>query len=134
MPTPGGRNTEVVMGDLGPVQFSHQRSMCESPFRLVLTNASPPAVIYYTTDGTIPTSTTALRYQRPIAIGSTTVVRAAAFQPRMRRSLVSKKNIPVGTEITENMLLVRYRQQDFLQDILIMLWVRKLEKIYQPIH
>lgn len=89
VPTPGGRNTEVVMGDLGPVQFSHQRSLCESPFRLILTNASPPAVIYYTTDGTIPTSTTAQRYLRPIAIASTTVVRAAAFQPRMRRSPIS---------------------------------------------
>ena len=101
VPTPGGRNTEVVMGDLGPVQFSHQRSMCESPFRLVLTNASPPAVIYYTTDGTIPTSTTALRYQRPIAIGSTTVVRAAAFQPRMRRSLVSTHTYIFPTSVTD---------------------------------
>ena len=89
MPTPGGRNTEVVMGDLSPVRFSHKRSLRESPFRLILANESLSSVIYFTTDGTVPTPTTGHRYLSPIFISSTTIVRAAAFQKQMRRSPVS---------------------------------------------
>jgi hypothetical protein len=88
-PTPSNRNTEVVTGRLNAVRFSHKRSLCASPFRLILTSESPTSVIYFTTNGTSPTPTTGRRYRDPIAIESTTVIRAAAFRQRMRRSLVS---------------------------------------------
>lgn len=88
-PTPSGRNTEVVTGGLNAVRFSHKRSLCASPFRLVLTSDSAASVIYFTTDGTAPAPTTGRRYRNPIDVQSTTVIRAAAYKERRRRGPIS---------------------------------------------
>jgi endoglucanase len=53
---------------------------------VTLTTATPDAVIYYTTDGSTPSTASSLRYTEPFPISSTTTIRAIAFKEGMAAS------------------------------------------------
>ena len=62
-------------------QFSHQHSICDSPFTLTLTlpeTAAEGTVIRYTTNASEPTAAST-PYTEPIEVKGTTIVRAASF-------------------------------------------------------
>ncbi len=73
-----------------PVVFSLAGGTYHSPQQLTLTDITPRAVIYYTTDGTMPTAASTL-YTGPITIASTETVMAIAIAPGFKPSSVSSK-------------------------------------------
>jgi len=81
VPTPGAANTTAGYGPATPkVAFSVPHGYKTEAFSLELSCAEAPGErIYYTLDGTSPTTSSTL-YTGPIAISSTTCVRAAIPQ------------------------------------------------------
>ncbi|HEX9972681.1 MAG TPA: lamin tail domain-containing protein [bacterium] len=75
-PTPGKSNSTpgYISFAREPI-FSHQRGFYSQSFQLLVTPSSPQASIYYSLDGSIPTTRSTL-YQAPIPVTKTTVVRA----------------------------------------------------------
>lgn len=87
-PTPGAANgSSSIVGIAPPPHFSVGRGLFDAPFNLVLTTSLPGATIRYTTDGTEPTALTGFIYSGPIAIPTTTTLRAAAFAANYLPSL-----------------------------------------------
>jgi hypothetical protein len=89
-PTPGQANERTLLwsGLVAAVSFGRERGFYDVPFTVELTTTTPGATIRYTTDGSEPTETHGTVYGRPIAVTTTTVVRAAAFRPGFRASAV----------------------------------------------
>ncbi|MFT5407377.1 MAG: hypothetical protein ACI9NC_000082, partial [Verrucomicrobiales bacterium] len=82
LPTPGAPNAiSAVDGFVADTQFSVRRGFYETPQSVSITTSTPDATIYYTTDGSEPSADNpgAQSYLDPIAVDSTTVLRAAAF-------------------------------------------------------
>lgn len=63
------------------VLFSHARGLYDDAFALTLRTDDRGAQIVYTVDGSVPTADTGLRYDAPVAIDTTTLVRARAVAP-----------------------------------------------------
>ena len=88
--TPGARSRDLF-SDLVPAPlFSRTRGIYDEPFTLELTTpTTPAAAIYFTLDGSNPTpdNPRATRYQGPLDISKTTLLRAAAFQDGLLPSL-----------------------------------------------
>lgn len=61
-------------------QFSHPHGLYDQPVNIALTPTTPGAAIYYTNDGSTPT-TASLRYSKPIAIDKSTIIRAIEVTP-----------------------------------------------------
>lgn len=82
-PTPGRANTESQgwAGQVAPVAFSVSRGFFDSPFTVTLTTTTPGASIRYTLDGSDPTADGSLPYTEPIAIDTTSFLRAFAAKP-----------------------------------------------------
>ncbi|MCH8924178.1 MAG: chitobiase/beta-hexosaminidase C-terminal domain-containing protein, partial [Planctomycetes bacterium] len=80
-PTPGTPNNPGVIGFVRDTAFSIDRGFFIDPFVLEITSPTPGAVIRYTLDRSIPTTTTGEIYDGPITIDRTTSVRAFAFKP-----------------------------------------------------
>ncbi|MBQ2624770.1 MAG: chitobiase/beta-hexosaminidase C-terminal domain-containing protein [Kiritimatiellae bacterium] len=79
--TPGAANVTQGWGDFTPaVAFSEPHGYKTEAFELTLSCADPEAAIYYTLDGTSPT-TDSILYTNAIPISKTTVVRAAVPDP-----------------------------------------------------
>ena len=80
-PTPGAANTTAGYGPATPkVAFSEPHGWKTGPVSVALSCAeAPEAQIYYTLDGTSPTTSSTL-YTGPIAVSSTTCIRAAIPQ------------------------------------------------------
>ncbi len=77
VPTPGAPNEGGRSGMTPRVSFSEPHGYKTGPIEVALSCPDDPAApIYYTTDGTSPTIAST-RYTEPIAISSTTVLRAA---------------------------------------------------------
>lgn len=75
--TPGAANVTEGWGDFTPaVAFSEPHGYKTEAFELTLSCADPEAAIYYTLDGTSPT-TASILYTNAIPISMTTCVRAA---------------------------------------------------------
>ena len=82
-PTPGAANGEGFEGLIQTeVAFSQPGGSFTDSFLLQLTPDTPGATIYYTLDGSVPTETSAV-YSAPIAIDTTTHVRARVLQHGM---------------------------------------------------
>ena len=77
-PTPGSPNAVSYTGFLDEVTFSTPRGRYDSPFSLTLSSSTPSAEIRYTLDGSEPTSRNGEIYASPLAINSTTTLRASA--------------------------------------------------------
>ena len=79
-PTPGGANGLQVPGFVEDTVFSVNRGFFSAPFTVHITCATPGAAIYYTANGSEPTtSSTPYPGAAGIPISATTVLRAKAF-------------------------------------------------------
>ena len=77
--TPGWINgPPSTLGYVADTQFSIDRGFFTSPISVGITSATPGAVIRYTTDGSTPGEANGMVYTAPLAISSTTVLRAIA--------------------------------------------------------
>ena len=79
-PTPGEPNTVGVPGIVAEPSLNVARGFYTAPFQLTITNNTPGAAVYYTTDGTPPTPTNGTLYTNPLNISETATIRAAAFR------------------------------------------------------
>lgn len=79
-PTPGEPNRDAVLGLIDRAAADLPAGFYDSPQTVTLSTTSPGASIRYTTDGTTPTATNGVLYTGPIAITSTTNLRAVAYQ------------------------------------------------------
>lgn len=80
--TPNGGNVTA------PPVFDPAGGIYTAPVTVTITCATPNASIYYTTDGSIPSSTSTL-YTAPITISVTTTLKAIAIAPEMTNSSVT---------------------------------------------
>lgn len=82
-PTPGQPNDDSLVWQdfVPPVRFSLRRGFYNAPFRLELTGPAADATIHYTTDGSQPNQLNGREYTAPLAITTTTVLRAVALKP-----------------------------------------------------
>lgn len=81
-PTPGAANGAVAAGFVEEeVLADVGRGFFEGPFEVALTTEAEGVEIYFTTDGSEPTSTTGTLYSEPISVTTTTTLRAGAFRP-----------------------------------------------------
>lgn len=100
-PTPGSANAEGVTeidvpedtgsGEVDSAEapeFSHQHGFYEAALDLAITSQTEGATVRYTLDGSAPSDTTGQVYGGPIAIGTTTCVRAAVFAEGIEPSTV----------------------------------------------
>jgi len=78
--TPGEINTPAVDGIVEDTKFSVNRGFYTFSFPVEITTATEGAQIRYTTDGSQPTESNGTVYTGPINIGTTTILRAAAFR------------------------------------------------------
>jgi len=67
-------------GGKAQVQFDHASEFCAAAFKLRLSTPFPGAAIFYTTNGATPAPAAGIRYEGPIPITGTAIVRAAAFE------------------------------------------------------
>jgi hypothetical protein len=80
--TPGWINgTPSSLGTVADTQFSIKRGFYTAPISVAITSATPGAIIHYTVDGSTPSETNGIVATAPIAISSTTVLRAIATIP-----------------------------------------------------
>ena len=79
-PTPTQANGEGILGFVKDTNFSHDRGFYDRPFDLVIRTTTKDAEIYYTTDGSKPSSQNGTLYDGPITISTTTTLRAIAFK------------------------------------------------------
>ena len=86
--TPGKANGSGFAGFVQDTKFDPNRGFYDAPLRVTITCATPDAKIRYTIDGSKPTSSHGKVYQGPIQINTTTTLRAAAFQSKLRSSNV----------------------------------------------
>jgi CotH kinase protein/PA14 domain/Lamin Tail Domain/Fn3 associated len=77
-PTPGASNAAATVAIVRAPVFSEARGFKSKAFNLTLTSGMTGAQIFYTLDGNDPTATS-LRFNKPIRIAKTTVVRAVAL-------------------------------------------------------
>ncbi|MDP2173145.1 MAG: chitobiase/beta-hexosaminidase C-terminal domain-containing protein [Candidatus Cloacimonadaceae bacterium] len=68
----------TITGTVATPVFSHPGGTYNFPLNVVLTCATPGAVIRFTTNGTEPT-TTSTAYMNPIAVATTTTIKAKGF-------------------------------------------------------
>lgn len=77
-PTPGSANGVGLLGVVADTEFSFDRGFYEASFQLEITSDTPGASIYYTTDGSAPTSGMGTLYTGALTIDHTTTLRAIA--------------------------------------------------------
>jgi hypothetical protein len=83
-PTPGAANdTSRPCGQVADVEFSVERGFFDAPLSVSLSTPTAGAVIRYTTDASTPTEVHGAIYAGPIAVDTTTALRAAAFAPEL---------------------------------------------------
>jgi len=93
-PTPGAENLKAYDGFVAEIQVSHERGFYNEPFSISLSTPTEEAFVLYTLDGQEPMLSSGGRYglsvgetyEGPIAIATTTCVRAVAVKPGWKSS------------------------------------------------
>jgi len=97
VPTPGQPNNEGYLGEVAPVEISHQRGFYDASFDLTISCPTEDAEVLYTLNGKVPTDEggrflAGRPYTRPVRISSTTVLRAMAVKPGWKPSPISTRS------------------------------------------
>ena len=79
---------------LPPPEISPRGGNFRKPVEVTL-KTEPGAKIFYTLDGTVPT-TSDLPYEKPIKIAAPTILRAKAFKPGFTKSITAQEIFLVG--------------------------------------
>jgi hypothetical protein len=79
-PTPRTVNATNYVQFVADTKFSVDRGFFSAPISVVVTTATAGATIYFTTNGSVPSSTNGFIYSNPIGISRTTTLRAAAHK------------------------------------------------------
>ena len=82
---------------LDPPAILPEGGSFERSVRVVLKESEPGAIIHYTLDGSVPGPSDP-RYQGPIELGQSTVVRARAYKDGFTRSVTSQEVFVVGAQ------------------------------------
>ncbi len=92
-PTPGRFNGEGVAGVVENVTYSVERGFYNDPISVALTTATIGAQVYFTTDGSLPgpDNPAATAYTTPVAVSTTTTLRAAAYATDFAPSYIDTK-------------------------------------------
>ncbi|MDC0258546.1 CotH kinase family protein, partial [bacterium] len=98
-PTPAAENdsSSGIAGFVKDTDYSISRGFYDDPFPLVISSATPGAIIRYTTDGSWPSETNGAIYSTPIMVDRTMAVKALAY-----RSGFVSTNIDTHTYILVN--------------------------------
>ena len=83
--------TFTSLNSTGNPLFSPQGGNFSTATSVSLTDATPGAAIYYTTDGSIPSNASTL-YSAPIAVSSSTTIRAIAIASGLSNSAIVTQN------------------------------------------
>jgi hypothetical protein len=97
--TPGKPNSGALLGEVKSVTLSHKRGFYDSSFSLTLKTKTEGAVIRYTVDGSVPTSTHGTVYSGPIDLNKTTVFRVAGFMKGYRSSGVKSHTFVFPSDV-----------------------------------
>jgi hypothetical protein len=89
VPTPGAPNAPGFSGFVDPVVFSPPRGLRDTPAAVVMSSATPGAVIHYTLDGSEPVAGISPLYTGAVEIASTRHLRARAFLADHRSSPIA---------------------------------------------
>src|ERR1700682_6183052 len=81
---------------LPPPVFSPVQGVYTTPIQVSISDSNSAATLYYTLDGSIPTSSSAI-YSGPIAIGNTTTMRAIAVLSGFLTSPIATGTFTIGT-------------------------------------
>lgn len=96
-PTPRGANDNNAFAQFPTPEFSQNHGFFDHPFVLTITCALHNAIIYYTTDGSIPSSTNGIVYKNSITITETTVLRAIAIDSKTSADRVKDSRVNTRT-------------------------------------
>lgn len=78
--TPGRPNAAELFGHVADIKASTRSSVLDAPFSLTLSCRTHGARIFYSTDGSLPDPTRSPRYENPIRVDGSTVIRAVAVR------------------------------------------------------
>lgn len=78
-PTPGAANDAGYLGLVADTEFSVTRGFYDTPFTVAITSATASALIYWTTNGSLPSPTNGTLYTTPVSVTGNRFLRAAAF-------------------------------------------------------
>ena len=123
-PTPGETNDDSFLDielSLTPVQFSISRGFYKKAQTLSLSHQSEDVDIYYSVDGSSPTRNS-IRYVDGIEIGTTKVIRAAAYKKGIIPSVVSTHTYFIKEQFTLPVLSISI-EPDYLWDDKIGIYV-----------
>ena len=110
-PTPLASNTSIGINNTNvsaDVNFSVEGGFYQNAFQVVLSSSSGNGIIHYTTDASIPNSTSA-QYINPITISKNTILRARVFENSKLPGKVftnsyfinETRNLPVVSYVTD---------------------------------
>ena len=97
-PTPGGPNVRIYEGITRKPKFNFDHGFHDREFFVAITCETEGAMIYYTTDGSVPyvadaarPSSMAALYSGPVRINKTTCLRAVAVKPGWQPSPIETR-------------------------------------------
>ncbi len=79
-PTPEQPNSAQFAAFVADTKFSVDRGFYDTPFTVAITCETAGASIYYTIDGSAPSATHGTKYVNPVAINTTTTLRAVGVR------------------------------------------------------
>lgn len=91
-PTPNAANGFGYLSFTGDVEADAPGGLYESDLLVALSCPTPGATIFYTLDGTRPSSSNGMPYTAPLAISSTTILRAVAVAPGLAPSRLATRS------------------------------------------
>lgn len=81
------------------LHFNTQPGLYQHPFQLEISTPIPDAVIYFTTDGSVPSATNGTAYTQPITINATTILRATPISPWVAKPQILTRSYLFPTDI-----------------------------------